>query len=513
MTRSQGDSSIRTSHEVPSALAWGFLAKVLVAVLSLASNALIVRGLGEHAYGVYGVFLNIARFLSLAMAMGLAQSMLQFLPEMRVKDNSRGARQLLWRGLGYQLLAWVVVLVAVYLVRHPLVGLFHEEFRADLGDILPLGAALLLAEILWNTVSHVFMAVRSMRQFALASVVQKLLLVGLLTLMMARGMNLIGVLLAVAASFAAGIALLAPWLPSAIPWVRADQGRGISTKRLMRYALPIAAGALINQVLWRSSETLIIGHYWLPVDVTDFNTAYNLPQMLLEFVPLAIWPIILASLSEAHARRGDDLIRGVHLYFRLLFVLTVPVAVTGAVLGGQAYLALYGVERIRGAPLCQVFCLVFLLSFLVTPLRMALYVKEKVLINTLIAIVGAIINVALDFVFIPRYGIWGGIPPVAIALVFTGILQYFATKRMVPQMKVPWGHFAKVLLASSIVLPLWFVRTQLAHPVVLVAVLGGATLFQFLMLRWLRVYGTEEREMLLGSRLPMKESLVKLFMG
>jgi len=513
VTQSQGESSVRTSQEVPSALAWGFLAKVLVAVLSLASNAFIVRGLGEHAYGVYGVFLNIARFLSLAMAMGIAQSMLQFLPEMRVKNNARGARQLLWRGLGYQLLAWVVVLAVVYLVRHPLVGLFHEAFRADLGDILPLGAALILAEILWNTVSHIFMAVRSMRQFALATVVQKLVLVGLLTLMFTRGMNLVGVLLAVAVSFIAGILLLAPWLPRAIPWVRADQGEGISTARIMRYALPIALGALINQVLWRSSETLIIGHYWLPADVTDFNTAYNLPQMLLEFVPLAIWPIVLASLSEAHARRGEDLIRGVHLYFRLLFVLVVPVAVTGAVLGGQAYLALYGVERFRGAPLCQVFSLIFLLSFLVTPLRMALYVKEKVLVNTLIAIVGAIINVALDFVFIPRYGIWGGIPPVAIALLLTGILQYFVTRRLVPQMKIPWGTFAKVLLGSGVVLPLWFVRTQLTHPVVLVAVLGGVTLGQFLILRWLRVYGSEEKEMLLRSHLPMKNTLVKLFMG
>lgn len=502
-----------TSREIPTALAWSLIAKVIVAALSLLSNAFIVRGLGEHAYGVYGVFLNIARFLSLAMALGLAQGILQFLPELRVRGNARGARQLLGRSLVLQLLGYVVVLAAIWPFRTQIAGLFHPEFRADLSAILPLGTALLLAEVLWNTVSHVFMAVRSMRRFTLASVLQKAVLVGALLVLMPRGLDLVGVLLAVAGSFVVGVAALAPWLPRAVPWMRADEGQGLSTARLMRYALPIALGALINQVLWRSSETLIIGHYWLPADVTYFNTAYNLPQMILEFIPLAIWPIVLASLSEVHARRREDLFRGIRLYFRLMFVLVVPVAVTGAVLGGEVYLALYGQALAPGAALCQVFCLVFLLSFLVTPLRMALFVKEKVLINTLIAVFGAIVNVVLDFVFIPRYGIWGGIPPVAIALFASGVLQYVAARRWLPGLSIPWVHFGRVLLASAVVLPFWFLRDALEHPLVLVAALGVATLLQYALLRFLRVYGQDERDMVLRSGLPMKATLVRLFMG
>lgn len=502
-----------TSREIPTALAWSLVAKVLVAALSLFSNALIVRGLGEHTYGVYGIFLNIARFLSLAMALGLAQGVLQFLPELRVRGDARGTRQLLARSLALQLLGYVAVLVAILPFRGQIASLFHPEFRADLSAILPLGSALLLAEVLWNMVSHVFMAVRSMRRFTLAAVLQKAALVGALIVLMPHGLGLVNVLLAVAGSFLVGVAALGPWLPRVLPWMRGDQGRGFSTARLMRYALPIALGALINQVLWRSSETLIIGHYWLPADVAYFNTAYNLPQMILEFIPLAIWPIVLASLSEVHARRREDLIRGIRLYFRLMFVLVVPAAVTGAVLGGEVYLALYGQSLAPGAALCQVFCLVFLLSFLVTPLRMALFVKEKVLINTLIAVFGAVVNVVLDFVFIPRYGIWGGIPPVAIALLASGTLQYAAARRWLPGLSIPWGHFGRVLLASAVVVPFWFAREAIGHPLLLVAVLGAVTLLQYGLLRLLRVYGQEEREMVLRSGLPMKATLVRLFMG
>jgi O-antigen/teichoic acid export membrane protein len=513
VNRDATGNDVHTAHEVPTALAWSLVSKLLVAALSLVSNALIVRGLGEETYGVYGVFLNIARFLSLAMALGLAQGILQFLPELRVRGDGKGTRQLLGRSLVYQLLAYVAVLALILPFRQQIAALFHPDFRFELSAILPLGTALLLSEVLWNTASHVFMAVRSMRRFTVASVVQKVVLVGALGLMMGSGLTLVGVLLAVAGSFVIGILLLAPWLPQALPWMHADRGMGLPATRLMRYALPIALGALINQVLWRSSETLIIGHYWRPADVTYFNTAYNLPQMILEFVPLAIWPIVLATLSEVHARHGQDLIRGVRLYFRLMFILVVPAAVTGAVLGGQVYLAVYGADLAPGAGLCQAFCLVFLLSFLVTPLRMALFVKEKVLVNTLIAIVGAVINVILDFVFIPRYGIWGGIPPVAIALLASGILQYLAARRMLPGVNVPWGHFGRVLLASSIVLPLWFLRESLGHPMLLMGALAVVTILQYLLLRVLRVYGQEEREIVLRSGLPRKALLVRVFMG
>ncbi len=488
------------SREVPGALAWSLVSKVLVSILAIGSNILIVRGLGEHDYGVYSIFLNIARFLSLGIGLGLAQAVLQFLPQMRVAGDARGARQLIVRSFTYQLLGLLIVGAIVYPLRGWLGGLL----KADLHTILPLGALLLIFETVWTVLGSVYTALRRMRWLTVASVAQKIVLVALLVVLARGGASVIGVLYVVAGSFVAGILLLAPGLPRILPWAAGHDGAGLPVKRMMNYALAMAVGALVNQLLWRSSDTLVIGYYHTPSDVGFYNAAYNLPQMLLEFVPLAIWPVVLASLAEAHARRPEDLLRGVQLYFRLIFVLVVPVTMTGLVLGGQAYLAMYGAAMAPGAGVAQAFFGVFLLGFFATPLRMALFVKEHALANTLIAAVGAVIKVGLDLALIPRLGIWGGVWGVAVALLLTSFLQYAVTRRRMPGIRIPWGCFLKVMAGACAVLPLWFVRDALRAPLPLAAALIGITVIQYLLLRVLRVYGEEERELIFRSHLPLK---------
>ena len=495
-----------TSREVPGALAWGLIAKTLVSVLAIASNVLIVRGLGEDAYGVYSIFLNIARFLALAIGLGLAQGLLQFLPELRVKNDARGTRQLLWRVLLLQFVGWLGVLAVVVLLR----GWISTLYAIDLREILLLGSALLIFEVLWTAFNHVYIAARRMRHFTLVSVLQRGSLIVLLVLLLQRGLTIPAVMYAVAGSFVVGILALTMGVRRAVPWMAGAEGEGIPLSRLMKYALPIALGALINQVLWRSSETLVLGYYWEPKVAGYFNAAYNLPQMLLEFIPLSIWPIMLASLSEVHTRRADDLLRGIALYFRLTIVLVVPIALTGLALGGQMYLLLYAEAMAPGAPICQLFFLIFLISFMVMPLRMALYVKERPMVNALIAGAGAVVNVALDFVFIPRMGLWGAVPPVAIALLVSGGIQLVVTRRLLPGIGFPWGHLLKVVAGSAVVLPLWLLRDSLDSPFWLIAALAGGTLVQAVVLRMLGVFGAEERDLLLRSNLPLKKLVVRL---
>jgi len=491
------------SREVPTALAWSLVSKVLVSVLAIASNILIVRGLGDEAYGVYSIFLNIARFLAIVLGLGLAQGVLQYLPEFRLRGDARGARQLLGRAILWQLGGWAIVLVAAFLLRDWL----SQIQKADLRTLLPIGTALLLFESLWATLANVYTAARRMLWLTVVSVAQKAALVGLLILLARGGVTPLHVLYVVAGAFLLGIALLAPGLPRCLPAGPAASGAGMPASRLWRYAWPIVVGNLINQVLWRSSDTLFIGYYWNPTLVGYYNAAYNLAQMIIEFVPLAIWPVILSSLAEAHVRRADDLRRGTELYFRLIFVLVVPFSLTGMVLGGQAYLAMYGAAMAPGAGLCQALFGILLIGFFMTPLRMAMFVKERTLANTLVLAAGAVVNVGRRRPRSPRHGIWGAAISVGVALAVTSGVQYVVTRRALPWAGVPWGCCGKVLLAASPVLPLWFVRRALDAPLPLAGVLVGITLVQYLALRQLRVFGEEERELLRRSNLPLKPVL------
>jgi len=364
---------------------WSLVARVLVTILAFASNIMIVRGLGDYAYGVYSIYLNIAHFLALVIGLGTGQAVLRFLPELRVKHQARGSRALVWRALVFHLIGWVALVALMF----PMRGLLSYLQHVDLRTILPLGVGSLITETVWALLANVFTAMRRMAWLALASVVQKGVLVVLLVLLMRQHVDVPGVLWVVAGSWVIGIVLLVPGLPRFLPPGGAAADAALGTRRILDYALPIAAIGLVNQIGWRSSETLIIGYYHRPEDVGFYNAAYNLAQMALEFVPLAIWPVVLAALSELHARSEQHLSRGIELYFRLIFVLVMPVATAGLIFGGQLYRTMYGFEMAPGVPICQALFLVLVSGFFATPLRMGLYVLERTKANLLIAGAGA----------------------------------------------------------------------------------------------------------------------------
>jgi O-antigen/teichoic acid export membrane protein len=173
---------------------------------------------------------------------------------------------------------------------------------------------------------------------------------------------------------------------------------------------------------------------------------------------------------------------------------------------------MYGAPMAPGAALCQALFGIFLIGFFVTPLRMAMFVKEHALANTLILAAGAVVNVALNLLLIPRHGIWGSAVAVGAALLLSGGVQYAVTRRALPWIRIPWDCALKTLLASGVALPFWFLRDALRHPLALLAAMGGITLAQYAVLRFLRVYGAEERELLRRSRLPLR-GVIAWFLG
>ncbi|MBP6876033.1 MAG: oligosaccharide flippase family protein [Candidatus Eisenbacteria bacterium] len=529
MSASPNHAAVDTAREVPGAMLWSLVGRVLVTILAIGSNIMIVRGLGKDLYGVYSIYLNIAHFVSLVIGIGTAQAILRFLPELRVQQDARGSRSLLWRATGFHFVSWIVLVGLALLLRGPIGDLQH----ADLHTILPLGVGLLIGETIWGLVVNVYTALRRMVWLAVASVAQKLALIGLLLLLMrsetpaagASRLDVPGVLWVVAASFALGLLLLLPGMPRILPGRKnASQmepvdatappvSRQVPTRRLLAYAIPVAVTGLISQIVWRSSETLIIGHYHPPDVVGFYNAAYNLAQMALEFVPLAVWPVILGGLTEVHARKQEHLARGLQLYFRLIFILVLPVAITGAIFGGQLYRVMYGTQMNPGIPVCQALFLVLVLGFFGAPLRMGLFVRERNRANLLLAGAGALVNVALDLLLIPRYGMWGGVAASGTALLVSAILQYAYTVRIVPGLRVPWFLLVKVFVGSLVILPLWLWRERFDRPLEVIAAFAGSTLVQFLVLRLLRVFGSDESEILLRSNIPMKRQLVRLLGG
>ncbi len=489
-------SAERTAGKVAEAAPWNMIARGLTALFSIVFSMVVVRGLGEYDYGRYSIVQAALGFFAIIYTFGMTEALLKFVPAARGERPGAGAR-VITIAISFQLGAWLA-LVLLALAAAGLVDSIYGEVRV--GDLLVLGAALGSLSLIFESICVVYTGLYRTRSVAFATTLARFASLGFVLLALKAGWGVAGVLCALGAGSSVGaISLLRGFLPEVNPRGAAYEREKFGAGRLARYAVPLVGRSFLGQIIWRQSEALIVGYFWGPVFAGFFNLGYNFPQRVLEFVPLALWPLVLAGLSEVQSKREENLPSAIRLYYRFLFLLVVPVALFGVLLGDKIIVVLYGVEMAQAGVLCRLFFAVFVIAFLGTPLHMVTYVVEKTWANLAVGVAGAAVTLGLDLVLIPRYGLYGGVPPTALGLILSNWLQYKIAKRYMPGLTVPWGFLAKVLAASSIILLAYPVRSLGDGPIGLAALSAGCAIAFVISARLTRLLNEEEKALLAGS--------------
>ncbi len=437
-----------TTKKIGTAMAWTMISRAGRLVLGILTSALVVRGLGDHDYGVLSLLRSILMFVVMLAGVGTGQAVLKFLPELRVAKSAATARRLVRGVFAAHVLAWLVLAAIAFLTRDAMARLFHAD---GIGIYLVIAIGLAIFEILFTVATHVLNASFDAARLALAALVSHVVYAIGIVLAFERGWGIVGVLAAAAAGNA--VATMVVWgrVRAATDFAGTEDeipAEAVTRARVLRYSLPFAAIGILNLIVWRQSEVLLLGHFRSAEEAGYFDVAYRLPQMMLEFVPGTLWPLVMAGMAETFARDRASLGRAVAKYYRLLFALCAPVCVGGAIAGGRVVEVLYGDAMQPAVVPTQLFFVIFTISFLSTPLSMALYVLERTHVNLLIYALLAVVNVGLDLVLIPRFGVYGAIVPVAIAILLQPVLYYRVVRRFHAGIAIPFGTIVRSMAAS-----------------------------------------------------------------
>jgi len=495
-----------TARQIGSAMVWSVTAKVARFVLGMASSVIVVRSLGDYNFGVLSLIRALLMFVVIVCSAGLGQAALKFLPALRVERSSREARRLVNKIIVLHLSAWAVLTVACYLGRGWIGGLFKYE---GFDVLLSAAVALIVFELFFTVMSNVLNSNYDTKLLSIATMVSHVLYIVLLLVLMPRGGGVLGVLVAAAGGYVVASAMILGRLRLAVDFGEGETGYAIDNARLVRYTVPFALIGVLNLIVWRQSETVLLGYFRGAEETGYFDLAYRMAQIVLEFVPGTVWPLVMAGVSEAYARNTENLKGAIDRYYRMLFILCAPICVTGMVLGGRMISILFGSDMTPAAVPTQVFFGIFTVSFFGTPLSMALYVMEKTHVNLAIYVVLAVVNVGLDLLLIPRFGVTGAMIPVAAVIFVSPFIYRVVLGRMIRGVAIPYRFIARCFLASAPVLlliPLLRFVGGIFELVVAFVVAGALLLASF---RLVRVVGVEEKELLGAIPFPMATRLLK----
>jgi O-antigen/teichoic acid export membrane protein len=245
---------------------------------------------------------------------------------------------------------------------------------------------------------------------------------------------------------------------------------------LAAYGLPFAMTGALAAFISLSDRYIIevlIGTEATGLYAASYDLVMRTLHVLMMVVAMACNPIVLrvyeAEGREAAApfiRRQGELLLGLALPTAIFFIMLAP-AITFALLGKQFQQAAR--ELIPWIAAATV-----LSGFQAFYLSLAFSLPKRPLSQTSVLFAGALVNVGLNFLLIPRFGLIGAAlaTAAAYALITAGSLL---VGRRLYALPFAMSAFCKILIAcSALVLILWPVRDSTDQPLVILHGLVGA---------------------------------------
>lgn len=450
-----------------SALFWNLLLSIIsMLVIFLMQYAILPRALGSRQMGVFSMLWSLSNGLILICQSGLQGALLRYLPELEAKGSYGQMRRLYWGILSTQLAFWALCAAAV------VAGRFWGLSVLAVYSSIPLLSALLFVpfRLVLNSQLAVLQAMRDLRWMAIVQIATRVLALALLGVLVGGVFKMDWVRLTAVFAVLGGMDLLGSVLTHggmARHFRAASTGQAVvSVGRVAWYATPLVARAVMTFIEQGQATPLLLGHLVSEEMAGYYNLAYSLPLRVVEFVPVAIWPIILASFAEAYTRDRRLLAHGLQLYTRLLYVLLLPLAVGGALFGDRVILVFAGEEYWLAFVPCQVFFGLIALHIFSAPLTVCLHVVEKTWLFMVTAALGAATNLALVFALVPRFEdptaqLLVAVLAVAANWVLVMLIQYGVVRSAVPDFRPPWLALARVALGCMVMLPALALRYAL----------------------------------------------------
>jgi O-antigen/teichoic acid export membrane protein len=424
---------------------WMVASKFLLFFVYFGISVITVRLLGPEKYGVYSICKSMAEFGVLFGALGLNSALIRFIPELVVETNRAGLRRLLWKAGALQAGAALLATAALVAAAPLLDRMFGVRFGLLLPVVGLLAAALLSKDFFNDTLTALF----EVRKVVVLSFAQGLLWLGLLLGVRAWRPGVAEVMLAHAFSILL-LSAAAAWVlarhVAGLRWRSPPQG--IGKERVLRFAIPSFLNALARAVMLRYSEVFFLGAFWGAQVAGVYDLGCSAPFLAITFIPMAVQTLLSAGFSEAHSRDPACLPRLVDFSYKFLVLLAVPLAVLGVFFAPRAMVLVYGEAMREAGPVASAFCVLHVMPLVSMPLSMAIMAREKVLGMLPLMLLQVAMNLALDALLIPAWGLKGAVAAVALTFVLTIPVRLRAVRRLVGGIWFPTGFLLRVLVPS-----------------------------------------------------------------
>ena len=411
-----------------SNVSWNVLGKICTQILLFTVSIIVTRYLGKESLGIYAALLVIPNFVRLLNMLGIETLINKKLPELNVVDPSgRQGRYLLQRLLTFRLSTSSIFCIFLYFILP-----YYLEF-VNKQELLEYRTAVLMYFLVITVNSFLSTLLMTKLRYKLVSITETIsaaLNLVLLAVFVMLDSGIFGVLYAYILATAMNIVIYA-WL-SQVHFTGETENPGWSDMKplaLTSYGMSLFSFGLMTQ-----SDVLLMNFFQVSdADVGYYHLATGMGAML-SFVLTGIGPLALSIFSETYARESVTGLSKIWCrVVGLAAFLTTPIYVFAFFNAESLLIFVFGASYAGAAMLFALFiffaCGQTVLGWDFTTSTLFILHQRKTVLSSTIE--GSIINVLLNLVLIPAYGVAGAVFATGSVMIYMVLRQLYVIQKEV----------------------------------------------------------------------------------
>lgn len=425
-----------------------FVASMVNMLLIFIISIILGRYLGAAELGLYRLTYTFYGVATMVGALGIPVAIIKYVAE--YKDDDVNLNKIVSAGIITSLIVGVVLSILIYFLSQTFADLFKmPEIKSLLELLAPVFPFVLVNAVLYGTLN----GLRDMNKYALALIIQQVLMTISTVILIYYGFGVPGAIIGILLS-SVGISAYLIYCCKDRLYLTLDEYIK-TTKKLTGFGTQMFGANLINMINLQA-DTVFLGYFLTAADVGYYSAATGLSKFFW-VIPQAIQTISYPATSEYWGKKNiQGLQKMMDKSMKYTALALMPAGIAIGFFAEEIVTRIYGPGFYNSALPLQILLIgTVIFGVFCTSIGGSLAGVNRPDLSLKAAGFSATINIILNVLLIPHFGIIGAATATAVSLVTMALIFYALTIKTISlKAKLEWMIKITGIASLAIILSL-----------------------------------------------------------
>ncbi len=460
---------------------------------------ILVSKFGPADYGLLSLALVIVTFIAAFSTFGLGEGVLRYISYYLEKKDKKRIKGGLVFSIKFSLILSIVLTILLLIFAKQIsINIFHKP---ELTNLLMILALMIPFLTISNIFFPIFRAIKRIEfETGLKEIAEKLIRLVIFIPLFFLGFGVMGAtfsyLVAAIAVFFIGLFLLNKYFIKPLDIIKIKPI--YYNREIMDYSFPLLLSVmLVSIIAW--ADVLMIGFFKTALETGIYNIALGTAQLII-ILPFALSSLFSPVLIGLFAKRKNLEIKNIYKRMcKWMFILNLPAFLILFLFSEKFLEIIFGTQFIPSSIPLSILCVGYFIYTMTYPSATFFILKKKTKTLFYITLTFAILNILLNLILIPPYGINGAAIATSSSFLIAGILYMILSykyARTIPFTKSFFFMLLIGLLSALVIFGLgnMFFPTLSTIPFVIMSVIFIA--FYFSLILFFKILDKEDKYIL-----------------